>query len=492
MRATELETGLPPIGMEGGSANISDKLTNLHIDINKIDEPESRPLQGGMSVSHWLGTVRSNPLLDHRTTKELPSSSEVVIIGSGLSGALAALNLLESENPPKSILMLEARELCSGATGRNAGHCKPDIWRGYIEYSKRFGSEQALKILANEKETRDALVRFVTDNNVDCEVWNGKTFDVMMDPEVVAKAARSMEAFKAAGGDASSIDVITDPKEAERVSRVKGAKAVYAWDASTLHPWKLVAYIIERCLKLGLNLQTLTPVSSVTESSKKDCWSIQTERGSVETSNVIHTTNAYAGSLLPELNQSIIPIPHMCNLVYPPSTHSGSKALTNSYAVIYKNGLYSVNPRNTSDGCILFGGVQPNQHQLEKYVSEDPKRKTDDSLQDFKPITESVKFLGKHGFAWDESKPEVGFGVRYDRSWSGIIGLSADEVPFVGPVPGKKGQWMSCGHNGHGMARIFTCSKGLAQLVQGSTWSQTGLPECFQVTSERIGTRSKL
>ena len=60
-----------------------------------------------------------------------------------MSGAVTALKLLESANPPRSIVMLEARELwyvtfvclrvqtltvlySSGATGRNAGHCKPD------------------------------------------------------------------------------------------------------------------------------------------------------------------------------------------------------------------------------------------------------------------------------------------------------------------------------------------------------------------------------
>lgn len=39
---------------------------------------------------------------------------------------MTAYELLNSFNPPKSIVMLEARELCSAATGRNAGHCKPD------------------------------------------------------------------------------------------------------------------------------------------------------------------------------------------------------------------------------------------------------------------------------------------------------------------------------------------------------------------------------
>ncbi|WWC97887.1 hypothetical protein V866_004775 [Kwoniella sp. B9012] len=461
--------GLPPVGMENSS------LSNLKLD----DDVTGLPLESGMSLSHWLATVRNNPLLDYRSNEQLPSKANVVIIGSGISGALTALNLLESDNPPRSVVMLEAREMCSGATGRNAGHCKPDIWRGFSEYAERFGKSQALKVLANERETRDALVDFVSKNNIDCDVWNGKTLDVLMDEEVVARSADNMRAFKAAGGDASLVDLTN------QISRVKGAKAVYAWNASTLHPWKLVAFVIKRCLKLGLNLQTMTPVTSVSGSSNN--WTVHTSRGKISTPTVIHTTNAYSAALLPETKKSITPIPHMCNLVYPPSTHSGSKALSNSCSVIYKEGLYSVNPRSTSDGAILFGGVQPNQHYLEEYVEAKESRKYDDSLKDFQPITDCVKELGRKGYLWDEHKtPKTGFGVRYDRSWCGIIGLSADGVPYVGAVPGKSGQWMSCGHNGHGMARIFTCSRGLAQLVQGSEWKDTGLPECYQVTEERL------
>jgi hypothetical protein len=37
-----------------------------------------------------------------------------------------------------------------------------------------------------------------------------------------------------------------------------------------------------------------------------------------------------------------------------------------------------------------------------------------------------------------------------------------------------------------GMARIFTCAPGVAQIVQGKAWSETGLPECFQMTNERL------
>lgn len=108
-----------------------------------VSPTTSLPLAEGMSLSYWLQGVRANPLLDHRTTEDLPKEAEVVIIGSGvrqaapysmprltectqMTGTLTAYELLKGDNPPKSVLLLEARELCSAATGRNAGHCKPD------------------------------------------------------------------------------------------------------------------------------------------------------------------------------------------------------------------------------------------------------------------------------------------------------------------------------------------------------------------------------
>jgi hypothetical protein len=68
------------------------------------------------TTSYWQDPP--DAIANHRTTPDLPSSADTVIIGSGITGAAVAWNLLQSQNPG-SILMLEARQACSGATGRN-------------------------------------------------------------------------------------------------------------------------------------------------------------------------------------------------------------------------------------------------------------------------------------------------------------------------------------------------------------------------------------
>ncbi|KAJ7837125.1 DAO-domain-containing protein [Mycena leptocephala] len=448
--------------------------------VSGVEGGKAFPIPKGMSLSYWLQNVRASPLLDHRTTEELPKSAEIVIIGSGMSGTLIAYELLTRPNPPKSIMILEARELCSGATGRNAGHCKPDQYRGFAKYSKLCGAEQAKKLLEHEFETWSRLIEFVDTEKVDCDLWVGDTLDVAMSQEIACKAAA-----------VDHINYISDPAEAEKVSRLKGAQAVWAWKGSPSTPGNLtshsVAHIMKICLNKGLNLQTWTPATSVTASTDAPgLWDVHTARGAISTPTVVYATNAYTSSVLPAFAKYIQPTAHMCNKVVPPRAFAGSKALQNSYGVLAAGGgLYSINPRCSADGVVLFGGSNPNQPKLKEYLDADPNRLFDDSLANFAPVTEAVEALTSTAFeGWSEGLPAAGVGPEY--SWSGIIGLSADSLPFIGKVPDSSGQWICAGFHGHGMAHIFTCAPGLVTLMEGGTWADTGLPECLEITPERL------
>ena len=55
----------------------------------------------------------------HRTTEELPTKCDVLIIGAGYAGASTAYHVFKDNASPPSVVILEARQACSGATGRN-------------------------------------------------------------------------------------------------------------------------------------------------------------------------------------------------------------------------------------------------------------------------------------------------------------------------------------------------------------------------------------
>lgn len=101
------------------------------------------------TTSVWQRSVALDPLILSNSTDPLPESADVVIVGGGLCGALLAWELLQ--NSSGNVVLLEARELASGASGRNAGHCRPDAGRGFGMFAKVHGDEQARKILDSER-----------------------------------------------------------------------------------------------------------------------------------------------------------------------------------------------------------------------------------------------------------------------------------------------------------------------------------------------------
>lgn len=81
--------------------------------ISLLDSPAELPTANS-TASYWLRDP-SKKLLGHRTTQDLPATADVVLVGSGITGAFAARELVAGG---RSVVMIEAREACWGATGR--------------------------------------------------------------------------------------------------------------------------------------------------------------------------------------------------------------------------------------------------------------------------------------------------------------------------------------------------------------------------------------
>lgn len=52
------------------------------------------------------------------------------------------------------------------------------------------------------------------------------------------------------------------------------------------------------------------------------------------------------------------------------------------------------------------------------------------------------------------------------HEWTGVIGWSEDNLPWVGSVPGRPAHLVCAGFSGHGMAQTFLCGAAVAHIAR--------------------------
>jgi glycine/D-amino acid oxidase-like deaminating enzyme len=356
-----------------------------------------------------------------------------------------------------------------------------DAFRGFLHYASLHGAEQAKKILENEKLVLERTREFVKTHNINSDFVDTTTFEVCLSQESADYQAKALAAYQAAGGDISQIQV-HEGNEAKAKTRVPNAIRAYEWLAASNNPAKLVQWILTDFITKGGKLWTHCPATKVTAHGARDTsarWDVHTARGTIAAETVIHCTNAYTGLLLPQLRTFIRPRRSQANSFIPRSSLSGADTLKKTMALRYSaDHFFSVNPLR--DGTIVFGGSGTRDGS----DSETEKWKAlvtfDDTGYNDSLARNSQRELAN--IASESVAEPLRHGEGFDYAWTGIQGITSDNAPVVGAVHGLEGQWVCAGFNGHGMAIIFTCAPGLARLVAGGRWEETGLPECFQAS----------
>jgi hypothetical protein len=82
----------------------------------RIQEDPGLPIPNP-TKSFWHDEL--SPIASHELER-LPEYVDAVVIGSGITGASVARTLIRKGDTGIKVLMLEARQTCSGATGRSA------------------------------------------------------------------------------------------------------------------------------------------------------------------------------------------------------------------------------------------------------------------------------------------------------------------------------------------------------------------------------------
>ncbi|KDR78379.1 hypothetical protein GALMADRAFT_155321 [Galerina marginata CBS 339.88] len=262
------------------------------------------------SVPYW--TIPPSSIANHGQDAELPQYADVVIIGSGITGTSIAKAMLERSSNELKIVMLEARDACSGATGRNGGHASPLIYNEYFELKKTHGAATALQILRFRLAHITTLIDVAKEENLlsESQARLVEDFDAYLRPELFSKAKKDLDNFvKEVPKEISdSFAVIEERNAIETLQLATSIVGLIVKPGASIHAYRFVTGILSNLLDRYSNFQLYTRTPCTAIATDNGLYIATTPRGRVRTQHVIHATNAWTSHLLPGLRRKIVPV----------------------------------------------------------------------------------------------------------------------------------------------------------------------------------------
>ncbi|KAM3420855.1 hypothetical protein BST61_g4094 [Cercospora zeina] len=450
------------------------------------------------SESFWQ--LPPSQLSSHQSPT-LPTKTTYAIIGSGITGCSIASNLLStlSSDSPSHLTILEARTLCSGATGRNGGHLVSPLPESFSTFEKYAGKEATTKIARFANRTLESMHRLSEEGDEElrrvAEVRRLRCVCAYYDEGVFEETKKSMRRYEECLPEERGDAEIFGREEAREKWNFKDAVGVIVNRAGAFWPYRLITGLFERMLEKypdRFALETNTPVTAVeydVSADKEYPYSIQTSRGVIRATKVIYSCNGYTGHLLSKMRGKIWPLrgtmsvqaagPDFPNEGEIKSWSTFDQPRYDPQTGHFSFGLYYIT-QNAATGDIFIGG--------EKGEPKDILA-SDDSIMSSTSKEALVQVLPKiFHKGWPEGQaPEV------RKVWSGIMGFTPDAMPWVGEIPesitGRPagGEYIAAGFNGYGMPLCWGCGEAVAKMLLGKKDEvMEWLPENFLITNARL------
>lgn len=417
------------------------------------------------------------PELVNIQSEELPETTDVLIIGSGITAAATAYTLLNEstrKNQPVKITVLEARDICSGATGRNGGHIKASPHETFERLEKNFGTERAVALTRFQLSHLQHLTKFCDSKGYEkAECRKVETVDLFFDEKTFDKACHTLSRLKTLLPELQAR--IIEAEEARQQFAVSDQViGVISYQAGALWPYRFVTSIWNDLLQSypkHITLETNTPALSIDKQGT--IYNVATNRGVIKCNHVVHATNAWMGHLLPHLNKKATGMrAHMS--AQNPGDEYNYKGFhgDRSWSMIHGPDDFDYMTQRPSGDIMLGGGAFRSKNDgLDQIGIWDDSRTdvfTSAYLAGILPIV----------FSQEKQKSQSHTQSRYlQQHWSGIISLTGDLLPFVGKLDsgvyaknaqGNAAEWIAAGYNGEGMVFAWLCGTALGLMIMGS------------------------
>ncbi|KAL8693387.1 MAG: hypothetical protein Q9218_001779 [Villophora microphyllina] len=408
------------------------------------------------TLSYWQDPP--HPLANHQTTKDIPASAAVVIIGSEITGASIAYNILH----------------------------KAASYRSFLDNLRHHGADEAARIARFEYNGIKAIHAFARQHEIECDSWEGDTVDIIYDRSQWLRAEKAISEMRRVLGEEDPVAQYTfhDASETAEKYLAEGALGSVSYEAGSINAYRFVMGLLEIALDKGLNLQTETPALKINRSgSGPHVWEVETARGCIRAENIIMATNGYTAYLYPPVRGIIVPLRGTV-AAQRPGSGLPKTGLKTTYSFIYGNGYEYMIFRPVGSrfaGDLVIGGCStkaPEEGLYEWGTTDDTTM--DPNIGQY--VRDSAaEYFGSH---WGEDHPDG----RIRQQWTGIMGYSSQGFPLVGQIPNEENLWIAASFQGSGMVLCFRTAQALVTMLDGEDNEEFNdwFPQTFRMSEERL------
>ena len=369
---------------------------------------------------------------------------EVAVIGGGFTGISAALHLAQAG---VDVAVLESRYVGFGASGRNGGFCC--LGGGMLDdaaLDQKVGREGRLEWRGAEVAAVRLVEDLIAEFDLDVDRHSQGETQLAHRPRDFDSMQAEFESYAENYGAEARL---TPPADLETEGMNAGFHGAFTGPIGFgLNPRKYIAGLAAAAESAGARIYHDSPVAEVTRT--KDGFAVQTASGVVSADRVIIATNGYSAEDMPDWLAGRYMPTQSSIIVTRPLTQSelGAQGWTSGQACYDTRHLLHYF-RLMPDNRMLFGvrgGLMA--------TAGSEARAMRRARADFERM-----FL-----AWRD--------VETPHSWSGLVCIARDRMPFVGEIPDTPGMFASLCYHGNGVAMASYCGALLADLVRDAAPSR--------------------
>jgi glycine/D-amino acid oxidase-like deaminating enzyme len=344
-------------------------------------------------------------------------AADVVVIGAGVSGCSAAWHLARAG---ARVRVLEARDVASGASGRNGGFLLAGMAHRPVALAALVGEARAAELFALTVEGRERLYEVAAAIGAgDCAQRTG-SLRLAVDQDEVEDLDREATLLEAAGVPVERLasDDLPGPLAGNFLGGLR-----FPDDGRSV-PAGWVRALAAAAVDAGAVVHERSPVTSVEDDA--DGVVIRTAGGyRVRAAKVIVATEAWLSGLLPEFAGIVLPYRSQVLAAAAPRDAAGAPRPRVLPHVTWSRRGWDY-AQQAEDGTIVIGGEQ---------------------LEDVELLRIWDEVTVERDQRWLESWLQRVLGIeapQVEARWAGVLSQTTDGFAFLGPLPDRP-HVLACG-----------------------------------------------